>query len=72
MQVLLAWCLNWSRAQRPFYVLVCSGLGALQATPLSPSPASSPRACSYVLFASGLPCPHIAAGANLSLPLVGR
>ncbi|KAL4437787.1 hypothetical protein ABPG77_005699 [Micractinium sp. CCAP 211/92] len=27
---------------------------------------------SYVLFASGLPCPHIAAGANLSLPLVGR
>jgi hypothetical protein len=28
--------------------------------------------CSYVLFASGLPCPHIAAGANLSLPLVGR
>lgn len=27
---------------------------------------------SYVLFASGLPCPHIAGGANLSLPLVGR
>lgn len=31
-----------------------------------------PGPCSYVLFASGLPCPHIAAGANLSLPLVGR
>jgi hypothetical protein len=27
---------------------------------------------SYVLFAAGLPCPHIAAGANLSLPVVGR
>lgn len=26
---------------------------------------------SYVLFASGLECPHIAAGDNLNLPLVG-
>lgn len=31
-----------------------------------------PLACSYVLFGAGLPCPHIAAGANLRLPLVGR
>ncbi|GAB4821238.1 hypothetical protein N2152v2_008284 [Parachlorella kessleri] len=26
---------------------------------------------SYILFAAGLPCPHIAAGDNLALPLVG-
>ena len=42
--------------------------------PHAPTPACLPAclACSYVLFASDLPCPHIAAGANLSLPLVGR
>ncbi|EFN54663.1 hypothetical protein CHLNCDRAFT_135255 [Chlorella variabilis] len=27
---------------------------------------------SYILWACGLPCPHIVAGANLSLPIVGR
>lgn len=48
----------------------------LPRTPASPAllspalPAASPR--SYVLFGAGLPCPHIAAGANLRLPLVGR
>ncbi len=26
---------------------------------------------SYVLFASGVDCPHIAAGDNLNLPIVG-
>ncbi len=30
-----------------------------------------PPACSYILFTAGLPCPHIAAGDNLALPLIG-
>lgn len=45
-------------------VLCCPSLPAHQ-------PASPPALCSYILFAAGLPCPHIAAGDNLALPLVG-
>lgn len=64
----------------PCQLCCCAGLcrpqqarrlpGLLRAQPCTQSIPLSAR--SYILFGCGLPCPHIAAGANLRLPLVGR
>lgn len=74
--------------QEPGPTSVSAGVGAAAGSEEAQGVALPPRASivyipahkshldylvlSYVLFANGLPCPHIAAGANLSLPLVNR
>ncbi|KAL4853904.1 Glycerol-3-phosphate acyltransferase [Chlorella vulgaris] len=74
--------------QKPGPTSVSAGVGAAAGSEQVQGVALPPRASvvyipahkshldylvlSYVLFANGLPCPHIAAGANLSLPLVNR